>query len=91
VKLENGRMAFSQVQVHIKKIGEDSGSWTQVDDRGRFISEPMAAGLYEVVVTVYTGQGRPITTKQQVAVADNQVAELMLALDLKSDPGQSRP
>ena len=91
VKLENGRMAFSQVQVHIKKIGEDSGSWTQVDDRGRFISDPIAAGVYEVFITVYTVQGRPLTTKQQVAVVDNQVTEVLLTLDLKSDPGQGRP
>lgn len=91
VKLENGRIAFSQVSVNIRKIGKNSGVMPQVDDRGRFLSDPLAAGLYDVVVTVYTAHGRPISTKQQVAVADNQVAEVMLTLDLISDPGQGRP
>ncbi len=91
VKLENGRVAFSHVMVNIKKIGENSGVMAQLDDRGRFLSDPLTAGLYEVVITVYTSQGRPISTKQQVAVADNQVAEVTLTLDLKSDPSQGRP
>ena len=91
VKVENGRIGFSHVSVNIKKIGENSGVMPQVDDRGRFLSDPLSAGLYEVVVTVYTAHGRPISTKQQVAVADNQVAEVMLTLDLESDPGQGRP
>lgn len=91
VKLENGRIAFSQVSVNLRKVGENSGVLQQVDDRGRFLSDPLSAGVYEVVVTVYTAQGRPISTKQQVAVADNQVTEVMLTLDLKSDPGQGRP
>ena len=91
VKLENGRIAFSQVSVNIRKIGDNAGVMPALDDRGRFLSDPLSAGLYEVVITHYTGQGRPISTKQQVAVADNQVAEVMLTLDLKSDPGQGRP
>ena len=91
VKLENSRIPFSQVLVQIKRIGENTGSSLQLDDRGRFFSEPMAAGVYEVVVTVYPPHGRPVSTKQQVAVSDNQVTEVMLTPELKSDPGQGRP
>jgi hypothetical protein len=50
----------------------------------------MAAGVYEVVVYAYR-QGRQISTKQQVVVTDNQVTEVTLTLDLKSDTGQGRP
>jgi hypothetical protein len=90
VKLENGQVAFSYVNVMLKKIGDMGGMSVQADDRGRFISEPMAAGVYEVVVYAYR-QGRQISTKQQVVVTDNQVTEVTLTLDLKSDTGQGRP
>jgi hypothetical protein len=91
VKLANGRIAFSQIMVRVTKVGENSGFHPQLDDRGRFLTDPMTGGVYEVIVTVYPPHGRPLSTKQQVSVSDNQVTEVMLTLDLKSDPGPGRP
>ena len=92
VKLENGQLPFSQIYVTVKKIGDMGGPSLRTDDRGRFMSEPMAAGVYELVVHAYRSQpSRPVSAKQQVVVSDNQVTEVMLTLDLKSDTGQGRP
>ena len=91
VKLENGQHPFSQIWVTIKKFGDMGGPSLRTDDRGRFMSEPMAPGVYELVVHAYRSQGRHATTKQQVVVADNQVTDVTLTLDLKSDSGQGRP
>ncbi|HEU4870879.1 MAG TPA: carboxypeptidase regulatory-like domain-containing protein [Pyrinomonadaceae bacterium] len=91
VKVENGQVPFAYVNVTVRKMGDVGGLSMQTDDRGRFISEPMAAGVYEVVVSSYRPQGRYVSTKQQVVVSDNQVTEVTLTLDLKSDPGQGRP
>lgn len=93
VKLENGQLPFSQVHVTVKKFGDMGGPSLRTDDRGRFMSEPMAPGVYELVVHAYRsqGQGRSVSTKQQVVVADNQVTDVTLTLDLKSDTGQGRP
>ena len=91
VKLENGQLPFSRVHVILKKLDDLGGISLQTDDRGRFMSEPMAAGVYEVVVYGYRSQGRQASTKQQVVVTDNQVTEVTLTLDLNSDTGQDRP
>jgi hypothetical protein len=87
LKLENGHIPGSQFSVQIKKIGENSGLSAQVDDRGRFVSDPMAPGLYEVSVWAHPSNGRAVSAKQQVVVADNQVTEVTLTLDLKA-PGR---
>ena len=93
VKFENGPLpGDAPVQVQIRKIGEERyETYAEVDDRGRFVSDHLAAGVYEVSVFVYGLQGRPRTSKQEVVVSDNQVSEITLTLDLKADVGQGRP
>jgi protocatechuate 3,4-dioxygenase beta subunit len=85
VKFENGPTLNTRAHVMLTKAGENSGLMLQLDDRGRFISEPLPAGVYEVRVIAYPPQGRSVTAKQQVAVTDNQVTEVVLTLDMKDD------
>jgi hypothetical protein len=63
----------------------------QMDERGRFRSELLTSGLYEVTAIAYQPRGRSIAAKQQVVVTDGQVSETLLTLDLKSDSGATRP
>jgi hypothetical protein len=58
---------------------------TQVDSRGRFVMEGLAAGTYEVNVAVFDA-GRYDSTqisKQQVTVVDNSVSEITVTLKPK--------
>lgn len=60
-------------------------SSTQVDARGRFLFEGLAAGTYEINVAVFD-PGRYDTTqitKQQVTVVDNTVSEVTVTLKRK--------
>lgn len=91
VKLENGQIPFSQIHVSMKKVGENAGLSVQLDDRGRFVSDAIAPGVYEVAIYSYPAQGQPVSTKQQVVVTDNQITDITLTLNLKSDAGQGRP
>jgi len=92
VRFENGTLSSARVQIYIKKVGEDSGKAAELDDRGRFITEGLMAGVYEVVVVAYPEKyrGTPLSTKQQVVVKDNQASDVMLTLDLKT-PGPGGP
>lgn len=95
VKFENGQLpSASFVQAEVSKVGEENfGMSLQLDDRGRFKSSALAAGVYEVTVVVYTARHNqpPPTAKQQVVVADNQVSEVTLTVDLKQENSPSRP
>ena len=87
LKIENGKLPTSRVYVSAKRVGEENFEvGIQVDDRGRFVSDGLAAGVYEVRVIAYVDGARPLQTKQQVVVNDNQVTEITLTLDLKTDP-----
>jgi carboxypeptidase family protein len=87
VKVENGKLPNSRAYVSLKRIGEDNSEMgIQVDDRGRFVTDGLAAGLYEVRVIAYVDGPRPLQAKQQVVVNDNQVTEVTLTLDLKTGP-----
>ena len=58
---------------------------TDVDSRGRFIFDGLAAGTYDVNVTVFD-PGQPYsnqTSKQQVIVTDNTVSEVTVTLKPK--------
>ncbi|HET8783399.1 MAG TPA: hypothetical protein VFM63_13325 [Pyrinomonadaceae bacterium] len=84
VKMENGQIPTSRIQVTAKRVGEENYETPmQVDDRGRFQSEALAAGVYEVRLLAYVGRVRPVQMTQQVVVSDNQVSEVTLTLDLK--------
>ena len=62
-----------------------SNNSPQVDSRGRFLVEGLAAGMYEINVALFE-PGRYDTTqvyKQQVAVTDNTVSELVITMPAK--------
>jgi len=87
VKYENGQVPSSYVQVTAKRVGDENSEMAmQMDDRGRFISEGLAAGVYEVRVLVYLSNRLPAQAKQQVVVSDNQVSEVTLTVDVQADP-----
>ncbi len=88
LKVENGKLPTSRVYISAKRVGEENYEiGLQLDDRGRFVSDALAAGVYEVRVFAYVdGTRPPLQTKQQVVVNDNQVSEITLTLDLKTGP-----
>jgi len=92
LKFENGQMPTSRVYISAKRVDDENFETPlQVDDRGRFISEGLAAGVYELRVLVYASASLPVQAKQQVVVSDNQVSEVTMTVDLKADPRQEKP
>lgn len=63
-------------------------SEVEVDARGHFLVEGLAAGTYEVQVGLTVPNAREnVTSKQTVTVTDGAVTEVMVTLDL-TPPGQ---
>lgn len=92
VKMENGQIPTSRILVSAKRIGEEPfETGIQVDDRGRFQSEALAAGVYELRLLAYVGRARPVQMTQQVVVSDNLTSEVTFTLDLKNETGADRP
>ncbi|HET7114683.1 MAG TPA: hypothetical protein VFI57_13645, partial [Pyrinomonadaceae bacterium] len=93
VKFENGQQTSAPLQIYIKRVGDEQFTTSaQLDDRGRFMTEPLAAGVYDVMVIAYPANyRRPPSVRQQVVVADNQVSEVTMTLDLKMGSGERRP
>ena len=94
VKVENGELPPSpRVSVWLTIPGQDVTNPqrtflpSQVDSRGHFLVEGLAAGTYEVNVRVLVGGSRSKpSAKQQVNVAEGAVTEVTLTLDLKPNP-----
>ncbi len=65
----------------------------EVDSRGHFFIEGLAAGTYQVHATMFMpgSQIRPPSVTQQVNVADGTVTELTLTLKLEPTPGPGNP
>lgn len=91
VKIEGGEIPrYSHVFIAIALIdGTTTRSYRQeqVDSRGRFYVQGLAAGRYEVSINAL-GQGlrvNPNDTKQEVTVVDNTVSEVVLTVKLKPD------
>ena len=92
VKLENGQIPMSRVLVSAKRVGDENFETPlRVDDRGRFQSEALVAGVYELKLLAYVGRARPVQMTQQVVVSDNQTSDVTLTLDLKNEIGPDRP
>jgi hypothetical protein len=94
VKFENGQLpGNARVVVWIKKLGENESNSRpyNLDARGHFLIEGVAAGSYELNVSVNgLGGRRPSpTAKQLIEVSEGAVTEVTVSLDLKSDPGQT--
>lgn len=93
VKLENGELPpNSQLQVWLTSTGSEvtrvEPRSALVDSRGRFVVEGLAAGTYEINVSVYipSDRRRVPSAKQQVTVSDGVATEVTIPLDLTPRP-----
>lgn len=91
VKLENGPLPRSgRIVVWIKKFGEaESRNFRpyNLDARGQFLIEGVAAGSYELNVNAnIPGRRSPLNAKQPVEVSDGTVSTVVVTLDLNSTP-----
>jgi hypothetical protein len=92
VKIEGGELPrgiqiFASVAL-IDETPQRSYRSGQVDSRGRFHIQGLAAGRYEVRVNAF-GPGvlanNPNDSKEEVTVSDNTVSEVVLTLKLKNE------
>jgi len=93
IKLENGEpLRAARVIVSISRLNENSSksrldrlSSPEVDSRGRFLIEHLAAGTYELSMTMAApGAHAPDEVgKQQVTVTENRVSEVTVTVKLK--------
>lgn len=92
VKIENGPLpSDGRIMVWLKKPGENPASFRpyNLDSRGRFLIEGIAAGTYELNVDANIPSRRSAATaKQLVTVTDDTVSDVIVSLDLKTNPGQ---
>jgi 5-hydroxyisourate hydrolase-like protein (transthyretin family) len=93
VKIVNGTLpAGARISVQITKSAESEMGFgigsAEVDARGRFLLEGLAAGTYDLTVISYVPntRTRPPMTKQAVTVTDGTVTELTVTLDLTPPP-----
>ena len=92
VKVENGALPPSgRLVVSVSKVGDTNtptGGATEVDARGHFLIEGLAAGNYELTVSAYIPEWRqkPRTSKQLVTVTDGAATDVMLTIDLTPPP-----
>ncbi len=86
IKISNGALpAGGRLFVQVSRPGEQDygGSAADVDARGHFLIEGLAAGNYELLVLAYGPTWRrPVSAKQQVTVTDGAVNDLTVTLDL---------
>jgi len=76
---------FSQAGADTTRVQPQS---VLVDSRGHFVAEGLAAGTYEVNVSVFVpGANRRVpSAKQQVTVSDGNVTEVTIPVDLSPGP-----
>ncbi|HEV7472571.1 MAG TPA: hypothetical protein VGN90_00885 [Pyrinomonadaceae bacterium] len=90
VKLENGELRSDErILVWITGPGaaRSNPRPANLDARGHFLIEGLAAGSYEINARVDTpGRPRGPETKQTIDVADGPVTAVVLTIDRKSDP-----
>ena len=87
VKLENGTLPSSgRLFIQLTKPGDQSGNMpqAQVDSRGHFVIEGLAAGTYELRVTAYAPEWRRSQPfgKQIVTVTDGAATDVIVTIDL---------
>ncbi|MGZ8846469.1 MAG: MSCRAMM family protein [Pyrinomonadaceae bacterium] len=90
VKLENGPLPPGwRVVVWIKKLGDTESNFRpyNLDSRGHFLMEGVAAGNYELNVTAnIPGRRAPPSAKQPISVTEGTVSDVVIVLDLKANP-----
>jgi len=94
VKFENGTLPpGSRIFIGARREGSSAGNYgAQLDSRGRFVMTNLAAGTYEVNLSLGFPPGtqpqrRPQPAKQFVTVADGAEAEVTFTVDLKAGQG----
>jgi hypothetical protein len=92
VKVENGPLPQGgRVVVWIKRLGDTGSNFRpyNLDARGHFLIEGVAAGSYELNVNAnIPGRRTPPSAKQPIEVSDGTVNDVVVTLDLKSNPEQ---
>ncbi len=94
VKVEDGELpANMHMSIWLQPLGESRPSFRvmstnsspQIDSRGRFLIEGIAAGTYEINIGVFESDRFDTNRvfKQQVTVADNSVSEVTVMIKLK--------
>lgn len=99
VKIENGELPpGARFFVRFSSPGDDPtrGSTLpppEVDSRGHFFAEGLAAGTYQVHASIFIPGSpiRPASVTQQVNVGDGSVTEVTLTLKLEPTPGPGNP
>lgn len=97
VKLENGSLPpDGRVTVWTTKANQASepgfNSRPQtVDVRNHFLIEGLAAGTYDLYVSVYVPGRRVAQVKQLVTVSEGGTTDVEVAVDLKANPDQPPP
>jgi protocatechuate 3,4-dioxygenase beta subunit len=97
VRIENGTLPpTARISVQITKAGEQGqfARAVEVDARGHFLVEGLAAGTYELRAAAYSPEMQrqrvrpPMSAKQIVIVNEGAAAEVTLTLDLTPPPIQ---
>jgi protocatechuate 3,4-dioxygenase beta subunit len=90
VEFENGTLPpGARVMVWLKKLGDSESNIRPypTDLRGHFLIEGVSAGDYELHVQANVPERRLATAKQSITVADGDVTDVVISLDLKPSPG----
>jgi hypothetical protein len=94
VKFEGGTLpSDSMLMIMLRREGVPTRGGTQVDSRGQFVIENLAAGTYEVMVQlVNLGPVRPpprpsMPVRQTVTVSDGTESQVLLTFDLNPKQG----
>ena len=94
VRIENGTLPpTARMIITLSKAGEANPMprGAEVDSRGHFLIEGLAAGSYEVRVLAYAPEWRrnaPVPSKQIVNVTEGAATDVILTLDLTPSPNQ---
>jgi len=101
VKTENGELPpTARISIRLSNLADDSMGVQRgfqpppnVDSRGRFLAEGLAAGTYEVRATVFIpgSRIRPPFATQQVSVVEGGVTEVTITVNLAPSPGPGNP
>jgi len=90
VKISNGALpSGARIVVQLARIEEPNSGFGggEVDARGHFLIDGLAAGSYELTVVAYVpNRGRGPTTRQPVSVTDGAVTDVSVILDLAGSP-----
>jgi protocatechuate 3,4-dioxygenase beta subunit len=94
VKFEGGTLPVeSMLFISMTRDGIPSRQSAQVDSRGQFVIESLAAGTYELTLQVVSlggnmSRGMPIRQKQIVTVNDGAESQVLFTVDLTKKEGQ---